>query len=338
MSPEPRSLRESCAGPATVVVDIGAGSVEVRLAPESGPETEPPGASETTGEHASLPGEVRVTVDVAPSSATSSMTTSGTTTSSTTTSSTTSSTEGGVTALLGWLERLAPDLADSSSPSGAERAERALAAVEIGWEDGTLTVRGPRDPELCAVGLAVTVTAPDSSALRIEAGVATVRVSGRSGPATVVTTGAIALADAGGPTDVRCGAGRVTVGRATAPLTLTGGAGRIEVGTVLAHAEISTGAGRVHLREVGADVTVRSGAGAITVDDASSGRLDLSTRAGAVRIGVHDGVDAEVDLRTQAGRATSDLPVGSSAPAAGAPLSIRGRSGAGEVRVGAVHA
>ena len=294
--------REPCAGPATVAVEIGAGAVEVHLDPS-------PGA----------PDEVRVVVDAVASP----------TRSAGRESLADAADAGeGLNRILGFLGRLTDD------PQGdPERVDRALAAVDLDWADGVLTVRGPRDRDLATVPLAVTVHAPDSSALRVDAGSATVRVSGRSGAATIETSGSVALADAVGPTGIRSGAGRVDVTRASARLDVTGGSGRIEVGNLLAPAEISTGAGAVHLRQVAADATVHSGAGAVTVDDASSGRLDLSTQAGKVRVGVHGGVDAEVDLRTRAGRARSDLTVGDTAPAEGAPLHIRGRSGAGEVRV-----
>lgn len=318
--PEPpvRTLREPCAGPAAVSVEIDAGRIEIRLAPEAGPETEP--ETSTTGDDNAVPvpddparpGEIRVQVSADPASAPGWLE--------------------GVAGVLGWLEQRIGT--GSPPPTDArERAERAVAAVEIAWKDGALTVRHPAEPSLRAVPLLVTVWAPDSSALRLSAGAAPVSVAGRCGTLDLATTGEIRLDELGDHADLRCGAGNVAVRRSTSRLRIRAGAGRIDADTVLGPAEITSGAATVRLGSVAADVAVRCGSGDVTVDEVAAGDLELSTGAGSLHVGVRSGVDARVDLRATAGRATSDLPVSAAPPSGEVPVRIRGRAAAGDARV-----
>lgn len=304
-----RTLREPCSGPATVSVEIDAGRVEVRLAPESGPETEP-----TTSPHAdaAVPGEVRVRVTADPTS--------------------TPAWLEGVAGVLGWIEQR---IGTGAAPpaDAVDRAERAVAAVDIGWTGDVLTVTRPTETSLRSVPLLITVWAPDSSALRIRAGAASTVIEGRCATLDLATTGAIHVDDVGGRAELRCGAGEVHVGRATGRLRIEAGAGRVDADAVLGPAEITSGAAAVRLGTVAADVAVRCGSGDITIDDVAAGDVEVSTGAGSVRVGVRAGVDAKVDLRALAGRASSDLPVSAAPPGGEVPVRIRGRAAAGDARV-----
>ncbi|GLZ55754.1 DUF4097 family beta strand repeat-containing protein [Actinomycetospora sp. NBRC 106378] len=217
-----------------------------------------------------------------------------------------------------------------------ERAERAVAETTVEWVDGRLHVRSPREVALRTVPLAVTVHAPETSAVTVRAGAAPVDVAGRPGAVEIGTTGAVSLDRVTTRSRVKCGAGDVTVGRVEGSLRVTGGAGDVFLDEVHAGVEVVTGSGSVTAGRVAADLAVRCGSGDITVRDASSGDLDLTTGAGSVRVGVHAGVDASVDLRSAAGTAASDLPVTATRPEAdpsSGTVHIRGRAAAGDTRV-----
>ncbi|GLZ45116.1 hypothetical protein Acsp06_13010 [Actinomycetospora sp. NBRC 106375] len=243
----------------------------------------------------------------------------------------------GISGLLGLLgERLSEG---PSSPD--ERAEAAVAATTLDWDADArrLTVRGPRDWSLRGVPLAVTVQAPADSDLRVRAGAARIAVEGRAGEVSVSGTGEVSLDEVAGRTELRCGAGEVRIGRLGAPLRMSGGAGGVRVDHVLAPAEITTGAGRVRLGEVRADVAVRAAAGDVEVADAVTGEVELGTGVGSLRVGVHPGVDARVRLDATVGRVRSELPVRADRPEHpdGGPLSVRARTGAGDVTVTAAR-
>ncbi|MEJ2889896.1 hypothetical protein [Actinomycetospora aeridis] len=237
----------------------------------------------------------------------------------------------GLSGLLGFLG------ADRTPLSPEERAAAAVAATTLEWDADTrrITVRGPRDLALRGIPLAVTVRAPQDSTLRLRAGAARLYVEGRADEVSVHGTGEIRLDEVTGRTELRCGAGEVRIDRLAGPLRMTGGAGGVRVDHVLAPAEITTGAGRIRLGEVRADVAVRAAAGDVAVTDALSGDLELGTGVGSLRIGVHAGVDARVALNAAVGRVRSELPVRADRPEAptGDPLSIRARTGAGDVTV-----
>ncbi|MFC5141386.1 DUF4097 domain-containing protein [Actinomycetospora rhizophila] len=245
----------------------------------------------------------------------------------------------------GWLRGLSGLLgllgADRAPTSPEERAAAAVDATTLEWdaEPRRLTVRGPGDLALRGVPLAVTVRAPRGTTLRLRAGAARLRVEGRADEVSVHGTGEIHLDDVAGRTELRCGAGEVRIGRLEGPLRMHGGAGGVRVDHVLAPAEIRTGAGRIRLGEVHADVAVRAAAGDVRVADAVAGELELGTGVGSLWVGVHAGVDAKVTLHAAVGRVRSELPVradrpdGSASGGTAGTLSVRARTGAGDVTV-----
>ena len=97
--------------------------------------------------------------------------------------------------------------------------------------------------------------------------------------------------------------------------------------------DIKAGSGDVRIGAVRADVGVRTGTGAVSVADASAGRLDLTTGSGGLTIGVHAGVLAELDLSSGSGRARSELDVRQTAPGREPVLWLRGRTASGDVLV-----
>jgi hypothetical protein len=335
MSTPSRTERFTVSGPTGTLVEIDAGRVAVHLEPAPSPAAEPGTTASGTpasgaaasGTPASGTTELRVEVAADPEGA-----------------------PGWVRGLAGLVDaaggleqRFGLDLGSiaglgvRSGEDPEDRAARAVAAVEIALEDGRLVVRGPREVALRTVPLAVTVHAPAGGDVAVRAGAAPVDVTGRPGELDVRTTGRVDVEETAARSSVRCGAGDVSIRRVGAVLRVKGGAGDVTLGGVTSPTEVVTGSGSVSVDRLAADLTVRCGSGNVTVRDATSGDVDLTTGAGSVRVGVHSGVDASVDLRSAAGSASSDLPVSSTRPEAGAgtaaPLRIRGRAAAGSARV-----
>ena len=312
MSAPSRQERFDVAGPVDARVDIDAGRVDVRLR-SAVAETTPEVRVEVTADLEGAPGWIRGLAGLVDAA-------------------------GGLEQRLGFDLGSIPGLGVRPGEDSEDRAQRAVAAVEISLEDGRLVVHGPREVALRTVPLQVTVDAPADGAVTVHAGAAPVEVTGRPGAVEIGTTGRVAVEEVAARSSVRCGAGDVSVGRVAGVLRIKGGAGDVTLHDVSAAVEVTTGSGSVTADRVAADLVVRCGSGDVTVRDASAGDVDLSTGAGSVRVGVHAGVDASVDLRSAAGSASSDLPVTRTRPegapgTAAAPLRIRGRAAAGSTRV-----
>jgi putative adhesin len=310
MSAPSRQERFDVAGPVDARVDIDAGRVDVRLRP-TGPETPSEVRVEVTADLEGAPGWIRGLAGLVDAA-------------------------GGLEQRLGFDLGSIPGLGVRPGEDSEDRAERAVAAVEITLSDGRLVVHGPREVALRTVPLHVRVDAPADGAVTVHAGAAPVELTGWPGPVEIGTTGRVTVEEVAARSSVRCGAGDVSVGRVAGVLRVKGGAGDVTLHDVSAAVEVTTGSGSVTADRVAADLVVRCGSGDVTVRDASAGDVDLTTGAGSVRVGVHAGVDASVDLRSAAGSATSDLPVTRTRPegtTAAAPLRIRGRAAAGSTRV-----
>ena len=253
------------------------------------------------------------------------------------------------TAAGGWAQRLgevaswlgsvaaAPDTDDSPDSAGADAvraADIAWSAPGAGGEAPTLTVRSTTELPLRMVPLVVTVWAPPGSRVTARTGAGDVAVSGRAGRATLRTgAGTATTADVDGDAEVTTGSGDVVLGAVGGRARIRTGSGAVRVGAVAGSTDIKAGSGDVRIGAVHADVGVRTGTGAVSVADASAGRLDLTTGSGGLTIGVHAGVLAELDLSSGSGRARSELDVHQTAPGREPVLWLRGRTASGDVLV-----
>lgn len=233
-----------------------------------------------------------------------------------------------VTGILSWVgDRFGTgDLAGSP--------EDAIAQCRIEHESRTLVVRGPQALPLHSVPLAVTVHAPEGSAVRIRAAAGPVTVTGTAHRLEVSTgSGEVRVADAAGPATIRAGGGDVTTGALRGGVQLRASRGDVTVAALPATGSVTTAGGAVRVGEVSGDVLVRTSSGDVTVADAASGSVETTTGSGTIRIGVRSGVAAEVDLSSGSGRVSSELDVADMAPDRDVPLAVRARTGAGDVVV-----
>ncbi|HVL82682.1 MAG TPA: DUF4097 family beta strand repeat-containing protein [Pseudonocardia sp.] len=236
----------------------------------------------------------------------------------------------GISGILGWLG------AGPDGPTAEDTAAAAVRDAEITWSEGArlLVVRSSEDLTLRTLPLAVTVTAPAGSRLTARTGAGDITVDGRAGRAAVRTgSGNVRLGPVAGEVDVTTGSGRVDLGPLDARAQVRTGSGAVRLAATAGPTEVKAGSGDVTVGTVAADLGVRSGSGDVTVDDARAGRIAVIAGSGSVRIGVHPGVAAELDLSSGSGRAHSELEIGAVAPAGGAPLHLRGRTGSGDVLV-----
>lgn len=215
-------------------------------------------------------------------------------------------------------------------------AQRAVRAAEISWSEGgrRLVVRSSEELPLRVVPLAVTVTAPEGSRLAARTGAGDVTGTGTAGRVAVRTgSGEVGLDAVDGDAEVTTGSGGVRLGPVSGRARVRTGSGEVRLAALHGPGDVRASSGDVVVEQVTADLGVRTGSGEIVVRDAGAGRLDLGTGSGDLRVGVRPGVTAELDLSSGSGRARSELEVHSDPREQASTLTIKGRTGSGDVLI-----
>jgi hypothetical protein len=224
-----------------------------------------------------------------------------------------------------WASVAAVDPGHEPSVQVAERAVITLAGNE-------LRVEVPHSGRLFRKAeVAVSLGLPALSGLEVKGGAADIIVRG----------GVRALA-------AKIGAGDIDVDDAEA-VAVKAGQTEVRVGTVGAVA-VSTGQGSLHGQHVG-DTAFKAGQGTVVlgrtegavavkggmvrldVGEAGPGDLAFDTGSGSATVGVLAGTTVQLDLMSASGDVRCDLPLESSAPAGGASLRLKLRTGSGDLLV-----
>jgi hypothetical protein len=221
-------------------------------------------------------------------------------------------------------------------------AEDYLERITVDMTDGTLTVAAPRqggvfdlfgDVWRKSPGVDVAVTLPSGTPLKISTFTADVRAEGRCGN-----------------TDVAAGSARVELDEVDGDLRLRSGNAQSAVNRVRGSVQLRSGAGDVHLGEIGGDLHSGLGSGRLDVDvvhgrvhsragsgdarlGAVYGDVDLASGSGGVQVGLPAGVTARLDLQTSSGAVQSDLPVENAPASKSAAITVRARTGSGDVHL-----
>lgn len=198
----------------------------------------------------------------------------------------------------------------SNTPADAVREVR---LEQVGER---IVVRGPKTPPPVSAALTVTVHAPAGSHLRARTRLASVVVRGMCGRA-----------------DISTGPGNVTLDRVVDSTTVRTSSGEVDIATSNGPVTVNGGSGDVRFGEVTAAVWVRTAGGEIVIDDAAAGSVEAFSGSGDIRIGIRKGVTAEIDLSSGGGSVHSTLDVSDTPPEESAALTVRARSGAGDVLV-----
>jgi hypothetical protein len=230
----------------------------------------------------------------------------------------------------------------SVTPRGTESDIAARAIVEM--RGRILTVRTPKPPgvifdfPLWGSGLHdhdavdVDVTVPASTAVKASTYTAGITMLGRSGGADIAAgTTSIELDHVDGDLRVRYGRGPARVHRVTGATVIKSGSGDITMGEV-GQLSMGCGTGDVTIDVAHGRTHLRTGTGHVrigVVDD----DVDVVLGAGTLEVGLRRGQVARLDVTTGAGRLQSELPVEHTAPASGRSITIRARSGCGDVRL-----
>ncbi len=241
--------------------------------------------------------------------------------------------------------RTADDLQDATvelAPNaGAEELAGRFTVELVG---STLTVAGPREGGLADIvalvrqrsrdGVAVSVTVPSGSALKVVTADAPVTVTGRCGGGDIATaSGAITLDHVDGDLRLRYGGADSRVARVSGSVVFQSGSGEARFGVIEGSLQHGSARGVLDVGEVHGTVHSRTGSGSARLASVY-GDVDLASGSGAMRIGLPAGGTAHVDATTGSGRVRSDLPIDDRPkPSTTKPITVRARTGSGDIEL-----
>jgi hypothetical protein len=215
-----------------------------------------------------------------------------------------------------------------------------LEKFSVNLQGHTLSVLGPRQgglPDLLPGrrkdSVDVVLEVPTGTALKLTTTDADVVVTGRCGRTDVATgSAAITLGTVDGDLRLRYGSGESRVEAVRGSVSIRAGSGSARLGEVTGGLHCGFGSGSLEATVVHGALHSRAGSGAVSVG-AVHGDVDVASGSGGFTLGVPAGVAARFDVTTGSGRLRSDLPV-DEAPAAGArAITIRARTGSGDVHL-----
>jgi DUF4097 and DUF4098 domain-containing protein YvlB len=244
-------------------------------------------------------------------------------------------------------------------PTDAAKAADVAAAEQtrVEYAAGKLLIKSPprkwRHYSLRDGGdsVDVQIDLPAGSQVRVDAGIAALRGTGRLGECSSKTGMGDVQLEQTGAVQLKTGAGDISVGHTAGAAQITTGSGGIRIGRIDGSGAIKATNGDTWIGEVTGDLQVKGANGSVVVDRtyatvaAKTARGDIRintvtrgavvahTAYGQIDIGVLDGVAAWLDLDTSFGEVRSDLEA-AGAPEPGADaVEIVARTSYGDIAV-----
>jgi hypothetical protein len=206
----------------------------------------------------------------------------------------------------------------------------------------TLTVAAPRQGgvfDLPVFGrrssrsLDVKVIVPTGTAIKISTVTAPITVGGRVGGADLAFGAAdAALRRVDGDLRLRYGSGTARAVEIAGSVELRSGSGSAQFGEVGGAINAGCGSGNLDVRVVRGAVRSRCGSGTARLG-AVHGDVDVATGSGGLEIGLPIGVTARLDVHTGSGHVRSDLPIEDHPTSAKDAITVRAKTGSGDVRL-----
>jgi len=226
--------------------------------------------------------------------------------------------------------------------SPRDPASDVLDRFTVELRGSTLQICGPRQGGLLDLigswrrereAVDVVVEVAGGTPVKVVSASAEVTVTGRCGDADVVTGSANVTVDTvAGDFRLRCGSAETHVRSVSGAAQVRAGSGEAHFGDVGGLLECGFGSGHVSATSARGGIRVRAGAGSAEIG-ATYGDVDIAFGSGAIRVGLPAGVPARVDVTSGSGQVHSDLTVEKSPARGGQPISVRARTGSGDVHL-----
>jgi Putative adhesin len=204
----------------------------------------------------------------------------------------------------------------------------------------TLQITSPRQGGIFGLfgsrsddALDIEVTVPSGTPVKVSSFTADVTLTGRCGSADIAAGSSQVSAEyVDGDLRLRYGSGTCHIERVTGSVKANCGSGSGWFGEVGGALSSNSGSGRLEVGTARGAVRFRTGSGGATLG-AIYGDVDLASGSGELSIGVPAGVSARLDVTTGSGRVDPQLPVSPTSTGEGRAITIRARTGSGDVHL-----
>ncbi|MDT4917327.1 MAG: hypothetical protein QOH89_2027 [Pseudonocardiales bacterium] len=182
-------------------------------------------------------------------------------------------------------------------------------------------------------GLDVRVVVPNGSDVTIATFTAPIRIPGRVGDADLAFgSSEAAVREVDGDLRLRFGSGNAKAVEVKGSVQLRSGSGDAQLGEVHGNLNSGCGSGNLQVRRVHGAVRSKCGSGNARLD-AVHGDVDVVSGSGGLEIGLPAGVSARLDVHTGSGKVQSDLPIEDAPREPTSKITVRARTGSGDIRV-----
>jgi hypothetical protein len=218
-----------------------------------------------------------------------------------------------------------------------------LAETTVEMRGSTLAVAAPRQGgifDLAMFGgwragraLDVRIAIPSGTPVKIVTFTAPIRILGRVGDADLAFGSAEAgVREVDGDLRLRFGSGTAKAVRVRGSVELRSGSGNAELGEIGGDLSCGCGSGDLKVRIVHGVARSRCGSGNARLGEVH-GDVDVVSGSGGLEIGLPSGLTAKVDVHTGSGQVRSELPVEESPKSSSGAITVRARTGSGDVRL-----
>jgi hypothetical protein len=213
--------------------------------------------------------------------------------------------------------------------------------VSVGLAGRTLQISTPRQGGLMDLMpgarlrdlVDITVLVPAGTAMKMSSFTGSITVHGRAGGVDVATgVGPIDLDVVDGDLRLRYGGATARVGEVRGSVSLRSGSGDAVLRAVTGDLTCGCGSGSLEVGSVGGRVRWRAGSGTARLASVH-GDVDLASGSGTVSIGLPSGIAARLDVTAGSGRVTSELPIEREPSGTGRAITVRARTGSGDIRL-----
>ncbi|MDQ6850244.1 MAG: DUF4097 domain-containing protein [Actinomycetota bacterium] len=182
-------------------------------------------------------------------------------------------------------------------------------------------------------GVDVEIAVPSGTAMKIATFTADITVRGRCGSADLATGAAtITVDDVDGDLRLRSGSASSRVRTVRGSVVVRSASGDADFGEIAGSLQAGFGSGDLDVGIVHGEVRSRAGSGEARLGTVH-GDVDLAAGSGDVSIGLPAGVSARLEVKTGSGRVRSELPIEDDRKGTGRAISLRARTGSGDVRL-----
>jgi DUF4097 and DUF4098 domain-containing protein YvlB len=243
-------------------------------------------------------------------------------------------------------------------PSDASKKSDVAAAEQtrVEYANGLLLVKAPKGWRQYTFrggneSISVQIDLPAGSRVTADAGVVTLRSSGRLGDCTFKTGVGDIQVEETGALELKTGAGDIGLGRATGHVEITTGSGALRIGSIDGSAVIKNSNGDTSIGEVTGDLRVSAANGKISVGHAHStvtaktangdvrlgeverGAVVADTGSGNLEVGIRNRVAAWLDLNTGFGEVHNSLDHAGAPEPGEDTVEVRARTAYGNITV-----